>query len=539
MKGTLVLDALIMKIKCARRTHRKQWIPVLSFFSESLGVSGGLPKGGKMKKNFVLIIAAIFLLFLTSAAEGPRLLKIEIPAEKNKLLFHLEDLQAIINEFNVEDEMAAIKFTDLSGIELIELGKIKKGKIKWSHKTEGDKYLEVKLKKNIYSMIAPKVQAKSTNPGFQVQVIGMEFDLESTRGKIAQTFEKRDSYVEKADSIKFCDITFGETADLTGDLEYPIEVSPGDDLGGRVKITIRNNGTGPVGEFNVELVLSSDTQVPAKPGTFSDTFAEDMLLQGGRQKIEALKPGESIVLNPEGPLKIPADTPPGRFYLGVVIDTENKIEENSEENNIVTKFIMISYPAPKLITVEMPDMELVYIPQTFAVTVNCRGTVFSDGRDWRKCQIRSYIHQLKQVGWEEKYHWEVNTLNRAMWKITQAVFCKTGGVGEECKAKVEVTGGSKVTPPSKVVFKLADAQLKYEPETGKLQLLTCGDQIAYIPFWKVARLQAHIYQFKYDTWKDFFWEIDTFKKEVRKITGGIFGKEGGTAEPLPFNIIVE
>jgi hypothetical protein len=143
------------------------------------------------------------------------------------------------------------------------------------------------------------------------------------------------------------------------------------------------------------------------------------------------------------------------------------------------------------------------------------------------------------VGWEEKYHWEINTLNRAMWQIKQAVFCKTGGVGEECKAKVEVTGGSKVAPPSKIVLKLTDAHLKYEPESGKLQLLTCGDQIAYIPFWKVARLQAHIYQFKYDTWTDFFWEVDTFKKEVRTITGGIFGKEGGTAAPLPLNVKVE
>jgi hypothetical protein len=264
-----------------------------------------------------------------------------------------------------------------------------------------------------------------------------------------------------------------------------------------------------------------------------------MLLQGGRQKIEAIKPAESITLNLEGPLKIPADTPPGRFYLGVVIDTENKIEEDSEENNILPKFIMISYPAPKLITVEMPGMELVYTPQNFGVTVNCRGIAFSDGRDWRKCQIRAYIHQLKQVGWEEKYHWEINTLNRAMWQIKQAVFCKTGGVGEECKAKVEVTGGSKVAPPSKIVLKLTDAHLKYEPESGKLQLLTCGDQIAYIPFWKVARLQAHIYQFKYDTWTDFFWEVDTFKKEVRTITGGIFGKEGGTAAPLPLNVKVE
>lgn len=493
-----------------------------------------------MKKIIFFVIFALFLSTPALTAGNLKLLNIDIPKDKNKLYFSLDDLQKIIDEMDVEKEdMAVIRFTDFSGIVLAELGKMKKGKIKWNFKVQDNKFLKVKFKKDVYAIVAEKVKAKSTNPGFQLQVIPMVFDIKSTHGKIKQSFERSGKYDENFDAMKICEVTFGKTMDLTAALEYPIEVSPGDEMGGRVTITIENKGTNPAGEFTVELVLSSDDKIPMQTGTYSDTFVEDMLLQGGRQKVESLNPGESKSLKLEGPLKIPADTPPGRFYLGVVVDTENKVEETAEDNNVFSKFIMISFPAPKSVTLEMPGMELVYRPKTFDVKVMCQGVEFSDGRDWRKCQIRSYIHQLKQVGWPEKFHWEVDTQDRGVWRIKDAVFCKRGGVGEEAKLKMQVSGGSKTVPPSKVVLNLSDARLRYEIASGKLELKTAGDQIAYIPFWNVARIQAHIYQFKYNTWQDFFWEVDTFKKEVKKITGGFFGKEGGTQTPIPLTVTVE
>lgn len=493
-----------------------------------------------MKKIIFFVIFALFLSTLTLTAGNLKLLNVEIPKEKNKLYFDLDDLQQIIDEMKIEKvDMAVIKFTDFSGIELVELGKVKKGKIKWNFKTRENKFLKVKFKKDVYAIVAEKVKAKSTDPGFQVQVIPLKFDLRSTHGKIKQTYERSGKYDENLDEMKICQLTFGKTMDLVAELEYPIEVSPGDEMGGRVTIKLENKGTNPAGEFTVELVFSSDLEIPVKSGMYSDTFMEDMLLQGGRLKVESLNPGEIKTLKPEGPLKIPVDTPPGRFYLGVVVDTENKVEETAEDNNVFTKFIMVSFPAPKAVFLEMPGMELIYVPKTFDIKVMCQGIVFSDGRDWRKCQVRSYIHQLKHVGWAEKFHWEVDTYERGVWKIKDAVFCKRGGVGEESKIKMKVTGGSKTIPPSKVLLKLSDARLRYDPAAGKLELLTFGDQIAYIPFWKVARIQSHIYQFKYSPWSDFFWEVNTFKKVVNKITGGFFGKEGGTATLVPLSVSVE
>jgi hypothetical protein len=187
----------------------------------------------------------------------------------------------------------------------------------------------------------------------------------------------------------------------------------------------------------------------------------------------------------------------------------------------------------------LPDTQLIYHPASFGLQIVCRGDILSDGKDWRKCQIRAYIHQLKHAVWEKDCHWEINTFERGIWRIKNAEFCKGGGDGDEVKMKMEVHGGSKVFPPSELILKLSKTQLEFEPTTGKFRLHTFGDSIAYIPFWKVARLKAHLYQFNFTLWQDFFWEVDTFKKQVSRVTGGTFGKEGGTAAPLNLNVSVE
>ncbi|MCP5106715.1 MAG: hypothetical protein GY950_25245 [bacterium] len=368
-------------------------------------------------------------------------------------------------------------------------------------------------------------------------MIEVEFDLMSTRGKIAQSFEKSGKFNEKTDSIRTCDITFVEQVDLAVQMEYPIEVLPGEEMGDRISVHIENKGNAPVGGFNVELVLSEDDQIPVKPAVYSETFVEDALLKDAMETVAGLKPGESITLKLKETVKVPPDTPPGRYYLGAVIDPENKIEEATEENNIFARFIMISYPQPKRVVLEMPDTHLIYDPANFGVKIVSGGVTFSDGKDWRKCRIRPYIHQLKHVGWEN-CHWELNTVDRSVWKVKDGKFCKIGGLGEEVKMKMEVRGGSKTNIPSQVVLRLKDTCLDYEPGSGKLKLMSYKHQCAYIPFWKVARIKSHLYQFRHALW-DFFWEVNTFKKQASLVNGGKFGTQGGTPTPLNINVTVE
>lgn len=492
-----------------------------------------------MKKLVLFFI--IVLLFSSQAvtAMDLKLLRVEIPSEKYKLLFNLSDLEKILNDLELKNMTGNIKFADDTGNVLALLGKVGGGKIKWDQKVINEKSLEVKFDKEVYPLIVAKIQEKAKNSGYQLQVIETKFDLESAKNKLTPTYERKKIFIEKSDSLKTADITFAELVDLVIGMEYPIEVSPGETIGKRISVRIENLGNVPAKDFNIELVLSKDSQVPLKTGTFSENFTEDMLLKDGKEKVDIVNPGESKTVTFKDSVMIPGDAMPDKYYLAAVADPENKLDELSEDNNIVVKFMMISFPPPKRFTVELPDTQLTYQPASFGLQIVCHGDILSDGKDWRKCQIRAYIHQFKHAAWDKDCHWEVNTLDKGIWKIKNAEFCKTGGNSDELKMKMDIQGGSKITPPSQLILKLSKTQLEYEPETGKFKLQNLSDSIAYVPFWKVAKIKPYLYQFSFTLWQDFFWEVDTFKKQISRVTGGTFGKEGGTATPLNYTVIVE
>lgn len=469
-----------------------------------------------MKKSiFLTVLVLSIFLFSTqiTATDCLKLLKIEEPKKgKNKLDFHLEHVKAIVEDFNLEGVTADIEFSDLEGIVLATLGKVKNGSIKWSHKVVKGTILQVKFDKSNYPMVLEKVKEKSMKPGFRVQ-------LGTGQG---------------------CEITFAELPDLTVRMKYPINASPGQAIAREFSLTVENIGAVEAKDFNVQLVISSDIQIPLQPAAYSENFQEDALLEGGQSTVASIKPGESVTVSLPGPLKIPADTSPARYYLGALVDPEKKIEELNEENNTEKGFIMILVPAPKRITFDIPDVQLVYQPTGFSLKIVTQGTELSTGKDWRKCSIRPYIHQIKHATWED-FFWEVDTLDRSVWNVKGIKFCQKGGTAKEVKMPVKVTGGSRTTPPARFTLTLTDTRLEYEPEEGKFRIIAFGNQMVYAPLWRIFRLKSHLYQLKTLSWPDFYWEVDTFKKEVRQVTGGNFGQTGvgGSVKVLNVKLNVE
>jgi hypothetical protein len=476
-----------------------------------------LSKEINMKKPiFLTVLVLSIFLFSTriTATDCLKLLKIEEPAKgKNKLNFYLDHVKTIVEDFNLEGVSADIEFTDLVGTVLATLGKVRDGGIKWSHKVVKGTFLLVKFDKSNYPMVLEKVKEKSMKPGFRVQ-------LKST--------------------AQGCEVTFAELPDLTVHMKYPINVSPGQALANEFSLSVENKGAVEAKDFNVQLVISGDTQIPLQPAAYSENFQEDALLEGGQSTVASIKPGETITVSLPGPLKIPADTTPARYYLGALVDPEKKIEELNEENNTEKGFIMILVPAPKRITFEIPDVQLVYQPAGFSLKIVTRGTELSSGKDWRKCAIRPYIHQIKHATWED-FFWEVDTLDRSVWDVKGIKFCQKGGSAIEVKMPVKVAGGSRTTPPARFTLTLTGTRLEYEPDAGKFKITAFGNQMVYAPLWKIFRIKSHLYQLKNLSWSDFYWEIDTFKKEVRQVTGGNFGQTGvgGSVKVLDVKLNVE
>lgn len=110
---------------------------------------------------------------------------------------------------------------------------------------------------------------------------------------------------------------------------------PGQDLGAGFAVKIRNIGNVAAKNFFVDLILSSDTHIPVNAAAYSPSYHEDVLLKGGRESVASLAPGSMIPLKLKGSNTIPPDTPPGKYYLGAVVDSTGKVTEKNEKNNIV------------------------------------------------------------------------------------------------------------------------------------------------------------------------------------------------------------
>ncbi len=135
----------------------------------------------------------------------------------------------------------------------------------------------------------------------------------------------------------------GGKPDLTVNINGPSSAAPGEDIGRALKLRARNGGNaaapGTVGTlapsdgYMIDVVLSKDGNVPSGFATYSDNFHDDVLLKGGRaSRTDDLRAGASR--NYTAGATIPADTPPGKYFLCAQIDPGNKVAESNEGNNV-------------------------------------------------------------------------------------------------------------------------------------------------------------------------------------------------------------
>ncbi len=476
-----------------------------------------------MKKTIVLLIVmGVCLGRPLAAQETLKYLKMEEPAEgkgKNRLWVDARQVEAIVAEVNRENLAAVIEIAGLDGTPLAVLGKVEKGNIKWEHKLVNEHFLPTEFAKENFADIAEKLKNKAARPGLLLQV------SDNLTRALVKRFE----------------ISFVELPDLEISMQYPTRLVLGQEIRQAISLKISNKGTQTARDISLDLALSSDNQVPLKSPPASENFQEDMALAGGRQRLAELAPGQSqtVVLDA---VTLAADIPPGKYYLVALVDADNKVSEISKDNNMDLGMVLISVPEPKSLAVDLPDTRLVFepanLPTSFLFRIFCGDLALSDGKDWKFCRMKPYVYQLRHVQWKDM-HWEVNTLDGKVWEIHSVQFCKGGGTEKDLKIKVEVRGGSETMPPTQVTLRLVKTQLVYHPPERKFNLVSYDQAIDYPLFWRVCKLESHLYQFRYVLWSDFFWQVDTFKKQVSRMSGVELCKVGGTASPLPFTVQVE
>lgn len=197
-----------------------------------------------------------------------------------------------------------------------------------------------------------KIAASATRTGNSAT--GGDWNLEVTTDKIAEplafSMEVRKHYTSVLNAYE------GEerlTADLVVTVSTANSIEPGEDLS-PIEVRVKNIGNtralgsesaGAEGYF-VDLVLSSDTEVPKGFASFSPNYSEDVLLLGGRlSNTPDLKPGEEFVFTTSA--GIPTDTPDGNYFIAAQIDSGQKVPESNEKNNVSFSPLQIASNPPE------------------------------------------------------------------------------------------------------------------------------------------------------------------------------------------------
>jgi hypothetical protein len=153
--------------------------------------------------------------------------------------------------------------------------------------------------------------------------------------------------------------------DLMTKLSAPQSNFAGQELKPPIVVAARNAGkakapgtaSGSDG-YMIDVVLSTDKTVPSGFKTYSAHFSEDVMLLGGRiSNTVDLDPGMSHTFAKLTGSKIPADTPPGHYYICALVDSGDKVKESNENNNVYCSPISVKPNVDLLRSIAKPTDE--------------------------------------------------------------------------------------------------------------------------------------------------------------------------------------
>jgi subtilase family serine protease len=146
-------------------------------------------------------------------------------------------------------------------------------------------------------------------------------------------------------SVLWVNQSFAQTALLAPDLiilklRAPASAPQGEDISGKVKVYMKNQGNTEAKNFHVDIILKGWAGPTPPPST------EHML---GRAFISSLGPGRSTEVTFPG-ARIPPDIPLGDCQFCAIADPTNVVRESKEDNNNLCQRITITARTLKIDT---------------------------------------------------------------------------------------------------------------------------------------------------------------------------------------------
>ncbi len=117
-----------------------------------------------------------------------------------------------------------------------------------------------------------------------------------------------------------CGEVAAQLPDLTVKFKAPPTFFAGEDIGGKIEVTVKNTGGTDARGFYVDIIL-------IEPNGTEHLCA--------RERIEIISPKKSVrlVFDAKHPVSIPGDVKPGKYQLCVLTDPTDAVRESREKNN--------------------------------------------------------------------------------------------------------------------------------------------------------------------------------------------------------------
>jgi len=176
---------------------------------------------------------------------------------------------------------------------------------------------------------------------------------------------------------------------------------------------------------------------------------------------------------------------------------------------------------------------LVAVVATKTMQVAAADIVFSYCTDWTFAKATNGLFHLKQANWQG-FFWAVATDRKEAYEVTNGTFGRVSGKLTKLPFGVRVVEApAPVVAPTRFQVQFPDMALVFGAAgTGQVQVSTGDKVLSYGADWSIAKLAADVYHLKQAMWKDFFFKVNTTRKDLHVVKGGSFGKSGGTETKL-------
>jgi hypothetical protein len=364
-------------------------------------------------------------------------------------------------------------------------------------------------------------------------------------------------------------------ADLQIEITCPGNAVPGQELGKSIKVWVKNTGNQAAGQFAVDLVLSKTPAVPVKFATYSPNYSDDVLLQGGREHVPSLNPGQRIEVTLNGKNKIPDDTPGGVYFLGAVVDPGKAVSERMERNNVATCRMVIrrqgddpgSRPARKpdlivsdiklvdncKISVTLKNIGHVGVPDDQYNLPQAVGVqMYKDGQPWGGIILSGFDPDghLKRPGGSATWTWFPEAANLRLGSGIHLIKVEVDNnktldelrednniLEKRVSCQEAAQPEPPVPAPQRFFLDFTDAYLVHEPG-GTLQIATEQMVLSYGSDWERVQVKPYLFHLRLKTWQGFYWLVNTDRKELHRVNGTHFGSIGDN-NPQKLDCVVD